>query len=222
MSLSRLTRAEKVRVAWARSELLTWFEKHGRDFPWRSETATIYERICVEVLLQRTRAETVARLYSSFFSRYPNWSRLAAAPIDEIEEIVRPIGLWRRRSRAVSALAKYADEHGGVFPEDEEELLLLPGVGQYVGNAILLFQYGKPKPLVDVNMARFLERYLRKRRLADIRHDRWLQDACRWLVDCEDPVRVNWAALDHAAITCKARKPLCTSCRFRTRCNFAP
>ena len=221
MSLDHLTRAEKVRIAWARSELLTWFEKHGRDFPWRAGSASVYERICVEVLLQRTRAETVARVYSSFFSRYPDWARLAAAPISEIEDIMRPIGLWRRRSRAVSALAQYANEHGGVFPENEKELSLLPAVGQYVGNAILLFQYGKPRPLVDVNMARFLERYLRRRRLADIRHDPWLQEACHWLVDCEEPVRVNWAVLDHAAMTCKAPDPFCPSCRLRTRCNFA-
>lgn len=221
MSSDRLTRGEKLRITRARSKLLTWFERHGRHFPWRSDTASVYEQICVEVLLQRTRAETVARLYRTFFGKYPDWSHLAAAPIDELEEMTRSIGLWRRRSRSINALARYADEHGGVFPENEKELSFVPGVGQYVANAILLFQHGKPRPLVDVNMARFIERYLRKRRLADIRHDPWLQEACHWLVNCEDPVRVNWAALDHAALTCRARDPQCPSCSFRTHCNFA-
>lgn len=220
MSQDCLTRGEKARIARARTKLLAWFGSHGRSFPWRSDNATVYERVCVEVLLQRTRAETVAKLYGSFFDKYPDWSRLAAAPVLELEEVMKPIGLWRRRARSVSALAQYADEHGGSFPDNESELSLVPAVGQYVANAILLFQYGKPKPLIDVNMARFLERYIKPRRLADIRHDPWLQDACHWLVDCEDPVRVNWATLDHAAVTCRARNPLCSSCKLHARCNF--
>ena len=220
MSQDRLTRGEKAQIARARTKLLAWFGKHERSFPWRSASASVYERVCVEVLLQRTRAETVANLYSSFFDKYPDWARLAAAPVRELEEALKPIGLWRRRARSVSALAQYADEHGGVFPDNERDLSLVPAVGQYVANAILLFQYGKPKPLIDVNMARFLERYIRPRRLADIRHDPWLQDACHWLVDCEDPVRVNWATLDHSAITCRARIPFCSSCDLHARCNF--
>ena len=216
----RLTRGEKSRITRARKKLLVWFELHGRTFPWRRRTASEYERICVEVLLQRTRAETVANIYDEFFGRYPNWQSLAAAPIDELEDVLRPIGLWRRRARSVSALARYAGKHGGAFPLAEEELAKVPAVGQYVSNAIQLFQHGRAKPLVDVNMARFLERYLRQRRLADIRHDPWLQQACHWLVDCEDPVSVNWATLDHAALTCRARTPLCSSCLLRARCNF--
>ena len=220
MSQDRLTRGERTRIAQARTKLLAWFGMHGRSFPWRSDSASVYERVCVEVLLQRTRAETVAKHYSSFFDKYPDWSRLAAAPVQELEEALKPIGLWRRRARSVSALAQYADKRGGVFPENERDLSLVPAVGQYVASAILLFQYGKPKPLIDVNMARFFERYIRPRRLADIRHDPWLQDACHWLVDCQDPARVNWATLDHAAVTCRARNPLCSSCELHARCNY--
>lgn len=116
-----------------------------------------------------------------------------------LEEVLRPIGLWRRRAVSIKSLATYAAEHDGIFPSDERELSRVPAVEQYVSNAIMLFQHGKARPLVDVNMARVLERYLRPRRLADIRHDPWLQEASHWLVDCDDPVRVNWAALDFAA-----------------------
>lgn len=96
----------------------------------------------------------------------------------------------------------------------------MPAVGQYVANSILLFQHGKVRPLVDVNMARLLERYLRPRRLADIRHDPWLQSACNWLVDCDEPVRVNWATLDYAAKVCKSRQPSCNACELKRRCNW--
>lgn len=117
------------------------------------------------------------------------------------------------------ALATYASTYRGEFPSSEHELAALSAVGQYVANAIQLFQHDRRKPLVDVNMARFLERYLRPRRLADIRHDPWLQAACHWLVDCVDPISVNWAVLDQAAMTCRARKPLCGTCIFRRTCS---
>ncbi|MEE2865952.1 MAG: hypothetical protein VYE69_12035 [Pseudomonadota bacterium] len=218
---SDLTRGEKARITRVRKKLIAWFEANGRDFPWRRKSASDYERICVEILLQRTRAETVASIYGAFFEKYPGWHSLADAPIEELENVLRPIGLWRRRARSINALACWADENGGQFPRSEMELLRVPAVGQYVANAIQLFQHGKASPLLDVNMARFLERYLRKRRLADIRHDPWLQEACHWLVDCDDCVSVNWATLDHAAVTCRARSPLCSSCELSTTCNFA-
>lgn len=221
MSPDQLTRSEKVRITRARGKLLAWFKSHGREFPWRKPEASEYERICVEVLLQRTRVETVAVIYGSFFDRYPDWSSLASAPTSELEEVLRPLGLWRRRAKSISALAAYADGRQGQFPVAEAELARVPAVGQYVANAIQLFQQGKAKPLVDVNMARFLERYLRPRRLADIRHDPWLQAACHWLVDCADPVGINWATLDHAALTCRAHSPRCTCCMFRRTCRFS-
>ena len=216
-----LTRSDKARITRLRAKLLDWFTENGRALPWRSPGTSTYEKICAEVLLQRTRAETVARFYGTFFDRYPGWNDLAAAPIEDLKEFLKPIGLWRRRAVSINALASYAAEHGGCFPLGRTELSKVPAVGQYVANAILLFQHGVSSPLVDVNMARVLERYLRPRKLADIRHDPWLQEAAHWLVKCDDPVRVNWATLDFAALICRERSPLCLECPFRSRCNFA-
>lgn len=110
--------------------------------------------------------------------------------------------------------------HQQGFPSTEKELARVPAVGQYVGNAILLFQHDKPRPLVDVNMARVVERVLRPRRLADIRHDPWLQSAAAWLVR-SSPVETNWAVLDFAAKVCRARNPLCDECPLARQCSFA-
>jgi A/G-specific adenine glycosylase len=218
---SELSRSDKARISRLRGSLLGWFEQNGRTFPWRSPCANTYEKICVEVLLQRTRAETVAGIYREFFSNYPGWAELSAAPISELEEALKPVGLWRRRAASMHALATRAAELGGEFPREKAELSQVPAVGQYVANAILLFQHGLASPLVDVNMARLLERYLRPRKLADIRYDPWLQAAAQWLVGHRDPVRVNWATLDFAAVVCRARAPLCKTCFLRGHCNFA-
>lgn len=220
MGGSYLTRSEKLRITRARATLVAWFADHGRDFPWRSSSASTFEKICVEVLLQRTRAETVAQMYGGFFKRYSGWGQIARAEREELETYLKPIGLWKRRAASIQGLAAYANAHDGVFPSDTGEHAKIPGVGQYVSNAIMLFQHGKARPLLDVNMARVLERVVRPRSLADIRYDPWLQEAAAWLVKHERPEVVNWAVLDYAAAMCTARSPSCDQCRLRRCCSW--
>jgi len=211
---------EKRKLTLLRQTLLEWYAIDGARFAWRREDAPDYERICVEVLLQRTRRETVSAIYKEFFNRYPSWESIANCPEDDLGQFLKPLGLWRRRAASLKALASYADERAGRFPSTAEELKEVPAVGQYVGNAILLFQHGQARPLVDVAMARVIERVLRPRKLADIRHDPWLQSAAKWLVR-EHPVETNWATLDFAASICRSRNPKCVECPLRSRCAFA-
>ncbi|WAT19259.1 hypothetical protein OZN62_06760 [Aurantiacibacter sp. MUD11] len=194
--------------------------EHGRHFPWRSSSAGTYEKIVVEVLLQRTTASAVANFYSSFFERFPTWEDLAVAEPADLEHFLKPLGLWRRRAQSLIGLSRYAASRSGDFPADPEGHRDIPAVGQYVSNAITIFQHGKPAPLLDTNMARVIERFVRPRRLADIRHDPWLQKAAHWYSRCANPAEANWAILDFAALVCKARNPNCEKCPVRNRCNY--
>lgn len=221
MAESRLTRSDKLRITRMRTVLLGWFTAHGRDLPWRSTDASTFEKICVEVLLQRTRAEAIARFYGPFFTRFPSWTALASTNREELEEYLKPIGLWKRRAESIQGLARYAEANDGVFPGDAREHADIPAVGQYISNAILLFQHEKARPLLDVNMARVLERFIRPRVLADIRYDPWLQEAAAWLVKCDRPEIVNWAVLDFAAAVCKARSPGCDGCPLKRSCLWS-
>jgi A/G-specific adenine glycosylase len=174
----------------------------------------------VEVLLQRTTATAVAGFYERFFAAFPTWETLAAATPGELEAFLRPLGLWRRRAQSLLGLAGYAADALGKFPRDPDDHAEIPAVGQYVSNAVMLFQHGRSTPLLDVNMARVIERFVRPRRLADIRHDPWLQSAAKWFVRTEDAAAANWAILDFAALVCKARRPLCKDCPVRARCSY--
>jgi A/G-specific adenine glycosylase len=216
---SLLSSGEKRKITRLRKDLLAWFSLNGRNFPWRNPGASDFQKICVELLLQRTRAETVAAVYPHFFKRFNNWQELVYAPASELEERLRPIGLWRRRAVSIKGLAVYAAERGGAFPSCPLELAKVPGVGQYVMNAILLFQHGENRPLLDVNMARVLERFVRPRIRADIRFDPWLQAAAHWLVR-DLPIETNWATLDFAAAICASRRPSCGACIVSQHCNW--
>jgi A/G-specific adenine glycosylase len=208
-------------VAWFQHRLLRWFKRHGRRFPWREESATVYVKILSEVLLQRTRAEVVAGFLPEFVRQFPSWDVLTTATEEDLQRYLQRIGLWRRRAASLKRLAAEMARRGGRFPRTREEIEELPNVGQYIANSILLLCHGEPQPLLDVNMARVLERFFGPRKLADIRYDPYLQALARLVVDTSDPVVMNWAILDHASTVCKPARPLCSSCPVVEKCKFA-
>lgn len=218
---AKLSRSDKRRLCTVSRRAEAWFAQNGREFPWRLDRASTYERVCVEVLLQRTRAETVSRFYDKFFSKFPSWQAIAATSIEELQDTLKPIGLWERRARTLAGLAAHASSLNGEFPNNRDTLQEIPAIGQYVANAIFLFQHGRPEPLLDSNMARVIERYIRPRKLADIRHDPWLQSAGKQLVATGDPIKVNWAILDIGGTLCTPVSPSCQACPLRKGCTHA-
>src|SRR2546421_3751762 len=88
------------RIPWLRKRLLFWFKQSGRSFPWRDPERTSYEVVVAEILLQRTTAVGVARAYPGFIGRYPSWETLAQAPLNGLEDALRPLGLWRQKALA--------------------------------------------------------------------------------------------------------------------------
>jgi A/G-specific adenine glycosylase len=208
-------------IAWFRRKLFTWFRSNQRTFPWRDESASDYVKIVSEVLLQRTRAEVAAAFLPEFLEQYPSWDKLSMATEEDLRRFLQPIGLWRRRAASLEKLAREMTKRGGHFPRTRDEIEQLPNVGQYIANAILLFCHGEPQPLLDVNMARVLERFFGPRKLADIRYDPYLQSLARAVVSSRNPVVINWAILDHATLVCKISNPRCHSCPVVAKCQFA-
>jgi A/G-specific adenine glycosylase len=204
-----------------RRALLRWFREKGRRFPWREEGVSLYKQVVAEVLLQRTRAETVAAFFEAFVTRFPGWQSLADSSVEDIGVFLKPIGLWQRRSVSLSALAREMASRQGVFPRTRNEIEELPGVGQYIANAILMFAHGQPEPLLDVNMARVLERVFGPRKLADIRYDPYLQQLSREVIRGTRAAEVNWAILDLAAKVCTISKPKCDICPIAKWCKYA-
>jgi len=209
------------RIRLFRWELLRWYNTHGRNFPWRNVTGNKYQMIIAEVLLQRTRAETVASFFPKFVGKFSSWRNLASASSTQLKQHLQPIGLWRRRATSIKALAREMVRRNGRFPRNREEIETLSGVGQYIANAVLLFCHSEPQPLLDVNMARVLERVFGPRKLADIRYDPYLQQLAATIIRCKSPADLNWAILDLAAIICLIKKPRCIICPLSSICDYA-
>jgi len=204
-----------------RKKILAWYEQEGRNFAWRSAARSHYDKIIAEILLQRTKAETVAKFYENFLARYPDWQTIVSEEHQLLEEALKPIGLYRQRAASLKRLAIVLAKNQGAFPSKRNEIDDLPGIGQYIANSIELLCHGKRRPLIDVNMTRVLERYFGPRKLADIRYDPYLQGLAKKVVNSSSAVKLNFAILDFAAKVCTARNPKCPSCPLRNECRYA-
>lgn len=210
------------RVATFKLKLLDWFVEHNRRFTWRESNANLYVRILSEVLLQRTRAETVSSFIPEFVREYPSWESLASVSEATLANSLRPLGLYRRRAASLQGLARAIILRQGEFPRERAELESIPAVGQYVANAILLFAHSSPAPLLDSSMARLLRRYFGLAPVkADIRYDKLLQAVAYRVLEGGFPIILNWAMLDLAALHCGPTSPICEGCPLRRTCKFA-
>jgi A/G-specific adenine glycosylase len=210
----------KKKIEFFQENILEWYVVNGRTFPWRKKGLTHYQYIIAEVLLQRTKAETIAKFFLPFLKEFPNWKILANADIKKLEEYLKPVGLSRQRSKRLMSLANEMIKRNGKLPRNRKELESIPFIGQYIANAVELIIYNKPSPLIDVNMSRLLERYFGKRKMADIRYDPYLQKLSYKIANHEKAKEVNWAILDFAALICKAPKPICKYCQFTATCPY--
>lgn len=208
-------------IEFFQTKLLEWYSENGRSFLWRNKSATKYELIISEVFLQRTKAETVSRFLPVFFKKYPSWKQLSEATEEELKEIIKPLGLYNQRGKRLYQLAQELKIRSGRFPKDRNQVEDLPMMGQYITNAFELYILNKKAPLLDVNMARLLERYFGERKMADIRHDPYLQTLAYRVVNVEKSKELNWAILDFAAIICLKRNPNCNNCMFEKSCTYA-
>jgi len=207
-------------IEYFQNKIIQWYFENGRHFPWRNPSATNYEKIISEVLLQRTKAETVAKFFPVFQKKYPSWRQLGNATELELKEILKPLGLYNQRGNRLYKLAQEMKKRNGKFPESRDMVEEMPMMGQYITNAFELFILNQPSPLLDVNMARVLERYFGPRKLTDIRHDSYLQKLSEKVVEHQKSKEINWAILDFGAIFCNKRTPICNTCLFVKTCLY--
>jgi len=203
---------------WLRRRVLGWFRKHGRDFPWR-ETEDPYPVLVAELLLQRTRADLVEPIYDRFLAAYPSPHALAKADPADAEELLRPLG-FLHRSRRLPALGRaLVDSHGGDVPRSKSDLLALPGVGEYVANAVLTVAFGRRMPLLDPNVIRLLDRVFgRTSTRARPRDDAELWEFVAHLLPRRNAREFSLALVDLGAVVCR-RRPRCFECPLRSRCD---
>jgi len=139
-----------------RRRLLAWYDRHGRDLPWR-RTSDPYHILVSEVMLQQTQVDRVLPKYHEWLAKYPSFEALAIAP-----KATR----YRRGTRSATTSGRAPARHrreavekyGGALPSDGETLQSFKGIGPYTAGAVLSFAFGQRAAILDTNVARVLFR----------------------------------------------------------------
>ena len=139
--------------------LLPWYLEHKRDLPWR-QSQNPYHIWVSEIMLQQTRVEAVKGYYARFLDRLPTVEALANADDDALHKLWEGLGYYSRVRNLKKAAQVIVGSHGGVFPRKYEEVLALPGIGEYTAGAICSIAFGQRVAAVDGNVLRVVSRLL--------------------------------------------------------------
>lgn len=144
-----------------RGALLGWYDRNKRVLPWRYQTGEAADPYIVwlsEIMLQQTTVAAVIPYFLKFTSLWPDVFALAAADINDVMREWAGLGYYARARNMHKCAQVVAAERGGVFPQDQKELMSLPGIGEYTSAAIRAIAFGKPATVVDGNVERVMAR----------------------------------------------------------------
>ena len=137
--------------------LLDWYRANARDLPWR-RTQDPYRIWVSEIMLQQTRVSAVLHYYNRFMAALPDVAALACVEEAALMKLWEGLGYYNRARNLRKAAQMVMEHYGGAFPEEYEQLLALPGVGEYTAGAIASIAFGKRCSAVDGNVLRVLAR----------------------------------------------------------------
>jgi A/G-specific adenine glycosylase len=205
-----------------RRALLRWYQRHGRDLPWR-RTADPYHILVSEIMLQQTQVDRVVPKYEEWLRKYPTLEALAVAPELDVARTWYPLG-YNIRPRRLQAIARESvARYGGALPPDEQALRAFKGIGEYTAGALLSFAFGRRAAILDTNVARVLCRVFLGRgnpRAHSTRRRLWT--ISRAVLPVRHVFDFNQALMDIGATVCVARKPRCLVCPMTRLCRAYP
>ena len=203
--------------------LLDWYDRHRRVLPWRAPPGRLSDPYAVwlsEIMLQQTTVPAVKSYFEKFLTLWPGVEDLAAAPVDDVMKAWAGLGYYSRARNLHACAQLVAREHGGRFPDTEEALLTLPGVGPYTAAAIASIAFGRRAVVVDGNVERVVSRLfaiaapmpkakpLIKQAAAQIWPEQRSGDFAQ-------------ALMDLGSSLCSPRRPACSLCPFHVACEAA-
>ncbi len=202
--------------------VLDWYDDHARDLPWRGESATPWSVMVSEFMLQQTPVARVLPVHAVWLERWPTPSALAADSTGEAVRMWGRLGYPRRALRLHAAATAIVERHAGVVPASYDDLLALPGIGDYTAAAIASFAFGQRHVVLDTNVRRVLTRAVSGRELPAPAVTRAERDAATALLPDDPATAATWAVatMELGALVCTARQPSCDVCPIAAGCTW--
>ncbi|XP_045024481.1 adenine DNA glycosylase-like isoform X1 [Daphnia magna] len=210
-----------------RKNLIDWYDSNKRNLQWRDlakhrdPNIRGYSVLVSEIMLQQTQVATVKSYYSRWIEKWPDFTSLSQATLEEVNTLWSGLGYYSRGRRLYEAARKVVFEMDGKMPQKAEQLQKrLPGVGPYTAAAIGSIAFNEPVGLVDGNVIRVITRLCSigadtsKKSVVDV-----IWKLANELVDPEKPGDFNQAIMELGATVCAPKSPACQSCPVSSLCR---
>lgn len=176
----------------------------------------VYQLIVAVALSAQTTDKSVNLITPALFEKYPTPEDLAQADLQDVEESIRKIGMYKTKAKNIVGMAKaLVEKHGGKVPEDYDALVALPGVGRKTANVVLAVGFGQQRIAVDTHVFRVANRIGLVKEKDVLKTELSLMDRIpeeRWS-------RTHHSLIFHGRQCCDARKPKCEECSINQWCE---
>lgn len=200
-------------------KIVKWYAENKRSLPWRS-TKDPYKIWLSEIILQQTRVVQGLPYYLRFVERYPTVSDLAAAPQDEVLRLWQGLGYYTRARNLQKCAQTIVEKYNGRFPGSFQELLSLPGIGEYTAAAISSICYNEHVAVVDGNVFRVLSRVFGiETPINSPEGKKIFTELANTFIHQTDPAEYNQGLMEFGAMFCTPKNPRCEECVFKKSCR---
>lgn len=200
------------------SNLINWYSDNKRSLPWR-DTKDPYKIWLSEIILQQTQIKQGLPYYNKFIKLFPDVNSLSISSEQKVLKNWEGLGYYSRARNLHKASRKVVNEYDSKFPKTYEELITLPGIGDYSASAISSFSNNEIRPVLDGNVYRLISRLFEISSTINTTSSvKEFKKVLYKLISKNNPGDFNQAIMDFGSIVCRPKNPSCLSCIFNKNC----
>ena len=202
-------------------KILNWYDLNKRTLPWRknvSQSKKHYYTLVSEFMLQQTQVVTVIPYFNRFINKIPNLKKLSKIPDRELIKLWEGLGYYSRVRNLKKTAKIIISKYHGEIPNNYEDLISLPGIGNYTANAILAIAFNKSYIPLDGNIERVLKRYLYLKKDEEIQKDNLIEKKSIFGISSRASDYAQ-ALMELGAMICKPKNPECSKCPISKNCK---
>jgi A/G-specific adenine glycosylase len=202
-------------------KILNWYDLNKRSLPWRKNVSLRkrqYFTLVSEFMLQQTQVATVIPYFNRFIENIPDLKSLSKVQNKKLIKLWEGLGYYSRARNLKKTAQVVIKNLNGKLPGNFEDLIRLPGIGNYTASAILAIAFNKPYIPLDGNIERVLKRYLYLRNANEIQKDNIIKKKSIFGSSSRSRDYAQ-ALMELGALICKPTNPLCNQCPISKKCK---